>query len=564
MNFENIKTSLKENLKPGITVALVSIPLSIAISIASGAGPVPGIITGFWATIFASFFGGSKFNIIGPAGALTSLLFAATVGGVVGLNGPQVLPIIAIFTGIIIFIIYLLKGERYIRYIPASVVHGFAAGVAFSIAATQLREAFGIVSFFKASGHFFTDFKNVLINLPNTEVATFIVFVLFFLGLLYWKKYVKSVPGVLPATVLGILLGFVAKNMNILSSVKTIGDRYGDLSFTLIDIPDFSILNTIISNPATLTSILQVSFVVAIIAILETLITAKIGDKLTGTRFNVSKEARGLSISNVVSGFFGGLPSTGVFIRTGLNIKSGATDKYAGIIAGVVTGLGAVVLIPFIKFIPMSVIAAMLMMTAIGLIDHKHLRHMFDKSRKDFYVAMLTVFLVLMFDAGVAVLVGTVITLMYLLEKTTDGTSEVSYYKGVDLVKRNISNKVIGDEEFMADLSKEVAEKYDTVVYSIGGFLSYVDAEQHIDNITELSKLPNLKKLGLRMRNMDYADFEALEELAKTIETIKEKHIHLFISSVNENVVAAMAPISIFQELKSKNLIFKNTAEGLR
>ena len=102
---DDILKKVKENIKPGITVALVSIPLSIAISIASGAGPVPGIITGFWATIIASFFGGSKYNIIGPAGALTSLLFAATVGSVVGLSGPQVLPIIALLTGLIIFLI---------------------------------------------------------------------------------------------------------------------------------------------------------------------------------------------------------------------------------------------------------------------------------------------------------------------------------------------------------------------------------------------------------------------------------------------------------------------------
>jgi SulP family sulfate permease len=303
----DIKKSIKENIKPGITVALVSIPLSIAISIASGAGPIPGIITGFWATIIASFLGGSKFNIIGPAGALSSLLFAATVGGIVGLNGPQVLPIIALLTGIIIFLVYIVRGERYIRYIPASVVHGFAAGVAFSIASTQLREAFGIVGLFKPSGHFFTDLKNVLLNIPNTDIATFLVFLAFFMMLLYWKKYIKSIPGVLPATVLGILLGFCSKTFNFFESVKTIGDRYGELSFTLVQIPNFSILNTILANPETLISIVKASFVIAIIAILETLITAKIGDKITGTRFDVRKEARGLAISNIFSGLFGGL-----------------------------------------------------------------------------------------------------------------------------------------------------------------------------------------------------------------------------------------------------------------
>lgn len=558
--YNDVVKSFKENLKPGITVAIVSIPLSIAISIASGAGPVPGIITGFWATIIASLFGGSKFNIIGPAGALTSLLFAATVGGVVGVNGAQILPIIALFTGIIIFLIYSVKGERYIRYIPASVVHGFAAGVAFSIASTQLREAFGIVSYFKPSGVFFVDLENVFLNLFNTDIVTFVVFLAFFVGLIVWKEKVKSIPGVLPATVLGILIGMISKNMNILTTVKTIGDRYGELSFTLIQIPNFSILNTILSNPEILVSIFKVSFVIAVIAILETLITAKIGDKITGTRFDVRKEARGLGVANIFSGLFGGLPATGVFIRTGLNIKSGATEKYAGVIAGVCTGLGAVILIPFIKFIPMSVIAAMLMMTAIGLIDTKHLRHMFDESRKDFYIAMLTVFLVLAFDAGVAVLVGTVISLLYLLEKTTDGTSEISYYEKTDLVKRIVKNKFTSDDH----LGEKIEQKFDTVVYSIGGFFSYIDAENHIDNISEISNIANLKKLGIRMRNLDYADFESLEELGNLIKKIEAKNISVFVSSPNDTLTNLLLPIPTFNEMNNKNLFFKTTAEALK
>jgi SulP family sulfate permease len=485
-------------------------------------------------------------------------LFAATVGGVVGLNGPQVLPIIALFTGFIIFAIYLLRGERYIRYIPASVVHGFAAGVAFSIAATQLREAFGIVSFFKPVGVFFVDFKNVLLNLPNTDLTTFVIFLAFFVGLIVWKEKVKSIPGVLPATILGIVIGLISKNLNVLSSLKTIGDRYGDLSFTLIQIPNFSILNSILANPETFISILKVSFVVAIIAILETLITAKIGDKITGTRFNVSREARGLSIANIFSGLFGGLPATGVFIRTGLNIKSGATEKYAGVIAGLATGLGAVVLIPFIKFIPMSVIAAMLMMTAIGLIDVKHLRHMFDQSRKDFYVAMLTVFLVLAFDAGVAVLVGTVISLLYLLEKTTDGTSEISYYSKSDLVKRVVQSNT----KDLAD-QKEIENKFDTVVYSIGGFLSYIDAEHHIDNISALSSVGGLRRVGIRMRNLDYADFEALEDLGTLLKKVEAKNVSVFISSASQPVKESLLSIPVFQELENKKMFFANTTEAL-
>ncbi len=88
---------VKENWKSGLTVAFISIPLSIALSIASGAGPLPGIITGVWATLIAGFFGGSDFNIIGAAGALTTVLFAATLAAPFGL-GASILPLLALGT----------------------------------------------------------------------------------------------------------------------------------------------------------------------------------------------------------------------------------------------------------------------------------------------------------------------------------------------------------------------------------------------------------------------------------------------------------------------------------
>ncbi len=207
----------------------------------------------------------------------------------------------------------------------------------------------------------------------------------------------------------------------------------------------------------------------------------------------------------------------------------------------------------------MSVIAAMLMMTAIGLIDTKHFRYMFDESRKDFYISILTVFLVLLFDAGIAVLVGTVIALMYLLEKTTDGTSEISFYKNHDLVKRIVKNRVTEN-----DISNSTNNlDYDTVVYSIGGFLSYIDSEHHIDNISEIAKDTKVTKIGIRMRNLDYADFEAMEELGETIRKIQDKNIKVFISSVHEQVLTDLLELHIFKQLNDNKLIFRNTHEAL-
>jgi sulfate permease, SulP family len=137
-----IKSKVSENWKAGLTVALISVPLSIALSIASGAGPLPGLIAGIWGTLIGSIFIGSQYNILGAAGALTTVLFAAVLSAPLGL-GAAILPLLALFTGVIVFLVWLLKLDRYLYYIPSSVMYGFAAGVAILIAASQLFDATG-------------------------------------------------------------------------------------------------------------------------------------------------------------------------------------------------------------------------------------------------------------------------------------------------------------------------------------------------------------------------------------------------------------------------------------
>ena len=113
------------NWQSALTVALISVPLSIALSIASGAGPLPGLITGIWGTLIGSMFIGSNYNIIGAAGALTTVLFSATLVAPLAL-GAAILPILALTTGVIIFVVWLLKLDRFLYYIPSSVMYGFA------------------------------------------------------------------------------------------------------------------------------------------------------------------------------------------------------------------------------------------------------------------------------------------------------------------------------------------------------------------------------------------------------------------------------------------------------
>lgn len=540
------------NLKPAITVAIVSIPLSIAISIASGAGPVPGVITGFWATIIGGVLGGSKYNVMGSAGALTSILFIVAGGSIAGKSGPWILPILAMGAGLFILLAYFFKGEKYLKYIPSSVVLGFSAGVAVSIASTQIKEAFGL-TFVHTHGEVLRDVFILLKNIMLSDWMTFSVFFSGFVFLLIWKRYVKAVPGVIPLVLIGIALGFFTRETYLAAHIPTIADRYENLHFTLFAFPALSDLARIFGDFSLLLGVFKVSGLIAIIAILETLITARVGDKITGTRFNESKEMKGLAFANMASGFMGGLPATGVFVRTGLNIKSGATHNAAAVIAGVLTGLGAIILFPALKFIPMSIIAAILYMTALGLIEVSHFKNMWKNSREDFLIAMAVAFLILVFDAGIAIAAGGLMALILFIEKTSNGNAELLLNLNGKLVEKTTSGKM--------DLIKH---DYDTIVYSIAGFCSYLDAQTHANRLLKMAKKnKHLHTIVLRMRNIYYFDMDAIESIAFAIRELEKKNIRVAVASCSEDLESRLTHCRNYREfssLKRKGLFFPKSS----
>lgn len=540
------------NLKPAITVAIVSIPLSIAISIASGAGPIPGVIAGFWATIIGAFFGGSKYNVMGSAGALTSILFVVASGSIVGKSGPWILPILAFTSGLFILAAYFLKGEKYLKYIPSSVVLGFSAGVAISIASTQIKEAFGL-TFVKTHGEVLRDVFTLMKNIMLSDWTTFAVFFAGFIFLLFWKKFIKTVPGVIPLVVIGIAVGFFTRGTSLEAHIPTIADRYRDLHFTLFAFPALSDTARIFESLPFLIGVIKVSALIAIVAILETLITARVGDKITGTRFNESKEMKGLALANITSGIMGGLPATGVFVRTGLNIKSGATHNTAAIIAGVLTGLGAIILFPALKFIPMAIIAAILYMTALGLIEVSHFKNMFKNSREDFFVAMAVAFLILIFDAGIAIGAGSLMALILFIEKTSNGNAELLLNHEGKLVGKTTSGKF-----------ESIKIDYDTIVYSIAGFCSYLDAQTHVNRLLKMTKKnQNLRTIILRMRNIYYFDADAIESLAFAIRELEKRNVRVAVASCSDDLEKRLVDCCNFKEfsrLKRQGMFFPKSS----
>ena len=546
------KSRIALNWKSGLTVALISVPLSIALSIASGAGPLPGLIAGIWGTLIGSIFIGSEYNIIGAAGALATVLFAATLAAPLGL-GASILPILALFTGAIVFIVWLLKLDRYLYYIPSSVMYGFAAGVAILIAASQLFDAAGL-STLSRTGHFLGDIEKFVANTADIHIASLSVFAIFLVGILIWKKFIKKIPVVIPAAVIGIIFGYLEANYFPLD-IFSLQDKFGSITATLILPVAWDGLRAIFADSAALATILKVSGIIALIAVLETLITAKLGDKLTKTESSSSRELFGLALSNLGSGAMGGLPTTGVFIRTGANIKSGATHRTSGILAALFTAIIALVVLPFFSFIPMAVIAAILVNTALGLLEADKFIEYWNHERESFGVAILVALVTIFHDAGLGVAIGAMVALFLFASKVSHGRFDVIWNFTDGTTKEIRSTRTL---EIPSD------KKLAFVSYSIAGNIGYIDANRHFSNLKKLAQSNGAPVVILRFKNLFSIDFEGTEAISEAVKELQNKNVDVYISSASPHIEEELLAFPVFKNLKERGFFTEKTSDAIR
>ncbi len=547
-----MRNLLQDNWKSGLTVAVISVPLAIALSIASGAGPVAGLITGIWATLISSLFGGSNYNIIGAAGALATVLFAATLAAPFGL-GAAILPIITIITGFIILFVWWIGVDRLLYYIPSNVMYGFAAGVAFLIAASQLFDATGL-STLKRTGEFLGDIHLYLAHAKETDLAAVTVFSVFLIAILLWKRFIGSIPAIIPISILGIAFGFFEETYSHALHLISLGDKFGTLEGAFSLPVAWNALPTLFSSYDSIAFLIKTSGIVALIAILETLITAKLGDKITRTQSSTRRELFGLALANIGSGIMGGLPASGVFVRTGANIKAGATHRTSATIVAIATAIIAVIVLPYFAYIPMAVIAAILVNTALGLIETDKFREFWQQDRVGFVIAILVSLITIFDDAGMGVLVGSFLALLFFTDRVSRGQFDIilNYTDGSKEESR-------GAKVLHLPSDKEIV----FATYSIAGFLGYIDSGQHAANLRHLARAKNVRCVIIRLRDLFMLDYEGSEMLNEAIEELERSGKYVCFSSANESIALQLKKIPHFKHLEDEGRCFAKTSEAL-
>lgn len=386
----------------GVIVAIIALPLSIALAIASGAEPVQGLYTAIVAGFVISFFGGSLVNISGPTAA-----FATIVAGIIATQGFDGLIIATIMAGIILILFGVLRVGSLIKYIPTPITVGFTAGIAVTIVIGQLKDFFGMSFGGESPVESMEKIEALIHNITTFNPVGFLVGAIALAVLIFWPRVSKKIPGSLVVVVLGsLLVGLFGLD------VLTIGDLYTISSgVPSLKIPEFSMDKII--------SLIPDAFTIAILASIESLLSCVVSDKMINDKHNSNTELIAQGLGNIASGLFGGIPATGAIARTTANVKNGGRSPVSGMVHAVVLLLVLVLLMPLASWIPMPVIAAVLLMVAYNMCEYKHfLRICKTAPKTDVIVLVATFILTIVFDLVVAIAVGIVLALIFYLIKS--------------------------------------------------------------------------------------------------------------------------------------------------
>lgn len=531
--------NIKNNWKSGLTVSLVSIPLSISLAVASNATPIMGIITAFWAGLIASIFGGSNYNIIGPTGALSGILamFAVTYG-------IASLPALAIMSGIIILIFFILHFERYIILIPSSVIHGFTLGVAFIIALNQFNSALGLQNLVKHE-KFINNVMESFANIRRFDGWTTILFLSTLAILFVFLKLIRKIPGPIIVAPIGIFIGYLSESGLIEMKFQTIHSKFGEIVGSQIFQAPGLFFNIFDAN------LLKAAFAIAIVAILETLISAKIANGMTKTKSDNRKEMMGLGFANIASGLFGGIPATAALARTALNVKSGAKSKMSATISSIAIAIVSVILISYFKYLPMAVVASILVYVAFRMVEAEHFKHIYTHNKSAFGVSLMVATITVIQDPIIGILVGSVVSLLIFVNHFSKAQSEIIVNKNKKMVAK------------IQTLKFNEVEKHggDVIVYRFAGQMNYINSQSHLDN---LNKMNGIHTVILNFRNLFYIDMDGIDSLKEIIETMKVAGKKIIITSAGPFILPALEREEWFSNMKQTSLVFNSTTEALK
>ncbi|WP_328401607.1 SulP family inorganic anion transporter [Nocardia sp. NBC_00403] len=511
------------DLMAGLIVALVALPLALGFGISSGLGAAAGLATAVIAGVLAAVFGGSRFQVSGPTGAMTVVLVP-----IVAAHGATGVLAVGLMAGLVLVVLAVTGVGRAVRYMPAPVIEGFTAGIAVVIALQQFPSALGIAH---AEGEKVwqsaLDAVRRFAEEPSaaTPVTALVVAATVLIGGRYLPKLPFALVAVVAATVAAQLFGMGLTRIGTIPS----GLPAPSLSFLQLD---------------ELGSLIGPALAVAALAALESLLSATAADSMAvGTRHDPDRELFGQGLANIAAPLFGGVPATGAIARTAVNVRSGARTRLAALTHAVILAAIIYLAAPLVADIPLAALAGVLLATTVRMVETTALIAIARASRGDAIIMVVTFGVTVALDLVTAVAVG------------------VGF--AVVLALRSVAREA-RLEQVSLDETDHLAEEHDLlrdhiVAYRIDGPLFFAAAHRFL---LELAEVADVKVVILRMSKITALDTTGALVLKDAIGKLEHRHITVLLSGLRTDHQRRLAALGALPA-DGRDSLFANTCEAI-
>ena len=534
------RTRLMQDALAGMIVGIVAIPLAIAFGISSGVGPTEGLITAVIAGFLISLLGGSKVQIGGPTGAFIVIIY-----GIIQQYGLAGLTIATIMAGILLMLMGLARLGSIIKFVPYPVIVGFTAGIAVTIFSTQMNDFFGLglsnvpANFVEKwafyAHHFSINWWALGIGMMSLLICIFM------------PKITRRIPGSLMAIILSTLVVWLLKQYAPeawgVASLQTISDLYAlPHGIPMPHLPSMEL-----AEGQTYFSLVRelfpAAFTIAMLGAIESLLSAMVADGVIGDKHNSNTELIAQGVANIVVPFFGGIPATGAIARTMTNINNGGRTPVAGIIHAVVLLLVLLLLGQLVGLIPMSCLAAVLIMVSYSMSGWKTIVGLIKHPNRDLWVLLITFFLTVIFDLTIAIEVGLMLAMVLFLMRTNEETHIRTFHHEIDPnedtdVQSNLEHLTIPEGVEVYEIDGPyffgIANRFDDI-------MSHVPGDKYPVRI-------------IRMRKVPFVDSTAMHNLSMLIQRSHKSGITIILSGVNDHVHKQLFKGGIEQQMDPHNI----------
>lgn len=495
----NLFKSWKKDLPASLVVFFVALPLCLGIALASGAPLFSGLIAGIIGGIVVGAISKSPIGVSGPAAGLTAIVLTA----ITDLGGYEIFLVAVVLAGVIQIIMGFLKAGVIGYYFPSSVIKGMLCAIGIIIFFKQIPLALGMTGEMESDRFSIGEFhESISYSVVLITLISLVILLVWDNVLAKKNNFFKLVPGPLVAVIVGIIIYVVFGNSGQLELSQSqlvnvpIPEDFNSFisNFTL---PDFSGL----SNKAVYITALTI----AIVASLETLLCVEATDKLDPLKRQTptSYELIAQGVGNSLSGLIGGLPLTQVIVRSSANVMSGGISKLSTILHGVLLLLSVILIPRILNFIPLAVLASVLLIIGFKLANPKRFVEMWKLGKEQFIPFIVTVVAIVVFDLLVGIIAGLVVGIVVLLLKSYTNSHQM-------LIKEYMGEKNL----FHMNLAEEV---------------TFVNRGSIVK---ELDGLPNNSYLELDFRRTRILDYDILEYLDEF--SVKAKNNNINIKLISE------------------------------